>query len=174
MDQITIKQVRAAREGGNVRRCHTVPHHGEYTVGKHSYDAANLLLFLNPDASVNLIKAVLWHDLGERWTGDVPYPAVRRDAEFAAAYRRLEKEGMERHGIKMPELTQDETNWLSCVDKLELLLWAYDQTALGNKMVCEYITVLNKWFEDAEAENRAPKVVVKFWRYYSFQRLSDM
>ena len=69
------RRVLAAREGGNVLRCHTVPHHGQYSVGKHSYDALSLLLLLHPNPSMNLVKATLWHDCAERFVGDMPAPA---------------------------------------------------------------------------------------------------
>jgi len=36
MDRKTLTQVLAAREAGTVRRCHIVPHHGQYNLAQHS------------------------------------------------------------------------------------------------------------------------------------------
>ena len=43
-----VDRIKATREAGNVRRFHVVPHVGEYTVGKHSYDAVSMLFVLHP------------------------------------------------------------------------------------------------------------------------------
>lgn len=170
-----MRTIIAAREGSHVRRCHTIPHHGEYTVGKHSYDAVNLLLFLYPgEPSINLIKAILWHDLGERWAGDAPYPATLKDEGFAEGYRRVEELGRQEHGIHIPQLTAFEAQWLSAVDKIELYLWAQEQLALGNRMVEEYLEVLWNWFNEKHEQGVLPKEAWNFVQQYVFERLKDV
>ncbi len=124
-------RVTMLREASNVRRCHTLPHHGEYTVGKHSYDAAMLLMVLHPTASVQLLQAVLVHDCGERWTGDTPAPAKWEDGELGKRLQQLENRCLSKLGLTI-QLTTLERKWLAAVDILELLLWCKDQIALGN------------------------------------------
>jgi 5'-deoxynucleotidase YfbR-like HD superfamily hydrolase len=131
-----IERVRAVREAGHVKRCHNMPIHGEYTVGKHSYDALSLLLVLHPapGPSLNLVKATLWHDSGERWWGDLPAPAKWANAHLKAIYERAEQNTLEEHGIHF-DLTADEKIWLNAVDKLEFWLFCLDQQGMGNRNV---------------------------------------
>lgn len=164
-----ITRIRAAREGGHVERCHTVPHLGSYSVGKHSFDAVSLLLLLHPEPgpSVNLIKGVLWHDVGERWVGDSPSPAKWFNPAFGEAYEAAEKEALLRSGFYI-ELTPRETDWLKAVDRLELLLWALDQVAIGNKNVTGMIENLHDYF--SRERNSIPTPVLQVIASYFWKR----
>ena len=141
--------IQTLRRCSNVRRCHTFPHHGEYTVGKHSYDAVMLLLTLNPHASAELIKAVLMHDLGEFWVGDMPCTAHWKNKELGVAYRAAERAALDEARIKIPDLNLSEQAWLAAVDKLELLYWTMEQIDLGN----EYARVVFQRLVDYFKEN---------------------
>lgn len=120
------------REAGNVMRCHTLPHHGEYSVGKHSWDMAMLILVLHPNPSIELLKAVLIHDIGERYTGDVPYPTKVSDGEFTRRLEKMERRAMHHMGFEI-NLSTDDMRWLHGVDRVEFLLWTKDQAAMGNQ-----------------------------------------
>lgn len=140
MSKTPIQIIRTLREGSHVRRCHTVPHHGEYTVGKHSYDALNILLVLHPAPTIELIKAVAWHDQGERWVGDTPSPALRFFQDLNMAYKAAEEESFRTAtGFDiLPTLSRADANWLAAVDALELLFWVQEQLAMGNQHVAQY------------------------------------
>ncbi len=128
------RQVRELRRGGHVLRCHTMPHHGEYSNGKHSFDALSLLLLLHPNPSTDLIKVVLWHDMGERALGDVPSPAKRMFRTLKRIYEVAENEVLRKLGVPIDQLSTGEKRWVAAVDALELWLWTLDQDAMGNKM----------------------------------------
>lgn len=125
----------AAREGGHVQRVHGTPHIGEYTVGKHSFDALSILLVAHPNPTVNLIKAVLWHDVAERWVGDLPAPVLNAFPELKEAYERAEAQVQQQKGLELPPLAPDEKLWLKLVDRVEFWLWCKDQLLLGNRHV---------------------------------------
>lgn len=156
------------REASNVRRCHTLPHHGEYTVGKHSYDAVMLLFALHPNPSMNLVKAVLVHDLGERWCGDIPAPAKWSDGELAKRLDQLETRCIRSLGFDM-DLTSEERIWLNAVDKVELLLWAKDQLALGNMNASVVVGNLLSYF----AHSNLPQPVQEFLANHTWTRTPD-
>lgn len=126
-----VERLILLREAGNVERSHTLPHHGSYSVGKHSFDAALILLVCHPDPSMELLKAVLMHDLGERYTGDVPSPTKWSDGEIARRLDRLESRALEAMGITI-QLSPEDHQWLMGVDRVEFLLWCKDQIAMGN------------------------------------------
>lgn len=130
-DLSAVERLILLREAGNVERSHTLPHHGSYSVGKHSFDAALLLLTLHPDPSMELLKAVLLHDLGERYTGDVPSPTKWSDGEIARRRDKLERRALTTMGITI-QLSPEDHQWLVGVDRVEFLLWCKDQLAMGN------------------------------------------
>ncbi len=133
MDQIT--KILSLRASGHVKRWHTLPHFGEQTDAEHSAQALTLLFLLHPDPSVNLIKAMLWHDFAERYAGDVPAPARRENPTFALEYEKAENKFFAEHGLMTEvfnQLDEDDWHWLKAIDTLELLLWCHDQMLLGN------------------------------------------
>lgn len=168
-------RIQATREAGTVRRCHIVPHHGQYNIAQHSYGAVSLLLLLNPEPSLNLIKAVQWHDAGERWLGDMPAPAKWDNFDLGQVYEAAERRVLDAIGL-LPELTREEEHWLKAVDTLDLWLWCREEEALGNatvkamRLACEKVT-------DARAlDGTLPKPVAAFYaatRQQEHQRLSD-
>lgn len=156
------------REGGAVERAHTLPHHGSYSVGKHSFDAVNLLLVLHPNPSMNLVKAILWHDVAERYTGDIPATAKWSDGELAKRLQLLEQRIERVLGIDI-HLTPEERCWLKAVDRIELLLWAKDQLAMGNQNAMALVGNLAVWF----GTNEIPKECVDFVSQHNWSRTPD-
>lgn len=135
------ERITALREASKVRRCHTILHHGDYTVGQHSYDALNLLLVLHPGPSKELMKAVAWHDCAERWSGDVPAPVKHTAPVLRAQLAEIEQR-VERELEIEVDLTDDELDWLRAVDRIELWLWATEQVEMGNNCAKEIRDVL--------------------------------
>lgn len=156
------------REASRVERSHTMPHHGSYTNGQHSFDMAMLLLALYPDASPNLVKAVLVHDLPERYTGDMPSPAKSADGELGKRMAQLEHRVMRKLNIDFA-LTEDERCWLHGIDKAEAFLWAKDQIALGNQNAAAMIGNLASWFKN----NSVPQPLREFLETHQWVRTPD-
>lgn len=137
-----LEKISNYRLAGNVRRVHTLRTQATYTVGQHSYDALSLLLLTYPgEPSMNLVRAVLWHDASEAVLGDMPAPAKWAFPKLAQAYKEAEKMVEQE---KFPELhtallslTETERQWLSAVDALELLFWSMEEEASGNHYAVE-------------------------------------
>lgn len=159
------------REASHITRMHTLPHHGEYTVGQHCYDMLSLLFILHRNPSINLIKAIMFHDLPERWTGDIPHPAKVAGNEFTIQL--LDLETRIKSAVDLFDddemLTNEECNWLITLDKIELLLWAKDQIAMGNSnaasVLGSVISFLNHW--------KMPTHVVEFINKHQWFRTED-
>jgi hypothetical protein len=134
MNDTTWIKVAATREGGMVRRCHAIPHHGLYNIAQHSFGAVSLLLLLHPNPSLNLIKALQWHDVAERWLGDMPGPAKTVNGDLGEVYERVESRVLFQLGLS-PDLQPEEQHWLKAMDVLELWLWCREEEALGNRNV---------------------------------------
>jgi len=147
----TTEKVLAARESSNVRRCHVVPHHGEYTDGKHSHDALSLLFILHPAPSMALVKALHAHDNGERWVGDMPSPAKWYNNLLGREYVVAEKAALREWDMEdglLENLSKDEGCWLQALDRIELWLWCHDQYAMGNLHIVQFILHLDRWFRE--------------------------
>lgn len=132
MDNVT--RILALREGSAVERCHGIKHVGSYSNGQHEHDAVMLLLVLNPNARRELIITVAGHDQAERWYGDMPSPVKWLLPDLARKLHELERAKLVELGV-WHDLTDEEYEWLSAVDRVELWLWCNDQLALGNQNV---------------------------------------
>jgi 5'-deoxynucleotidase YfbR-like HD superfamily hydrolase len=168
-----VTQALRAREGGATRRCHTIPWIGHYDVAQHTFNMLTLLDLLAPD-DVNdfqVIRHVLWHDVHERWTGDVPaglryfHPDVRKNFKLA------KREVNERFGFP-DDLREDgeARAWVRALDQLEFYLACQDQKALGNRNVDPYLRGVEEWFDEAEG---IPDQVVCFFREFRWERTSQ-
>lgn len=163
MTDFNLVRVLATREGGVVRRCHAVPHNTLYNVAQHSFGAVSLLLLLHPNPSVALIKAVQWHDVAERWLGDMPSPGKGHDPDLAEHYERVEAGLLERLGLAQ-DLTEDEQEWLKAVDTLELWLWCREEEALGNRNVARMRCACENSLGRLAAQHQLPVEALKFYK----------
>lgn len=127
-----LKRIRVLREGGNTLRSHVIPHLDQYTVGKHSYDALSILLVLHPGPSTVLIECMLWHDVAERWVGDLPGPVKWFWPGVHEPLAEAEEEVLRFVGVPVDDLNEEDLRWLKACDLLEFFLWCQDQLAIGN------------------------------------------
>ena len=160
--------VQRFREASQVERSHTTPHHGSYTVGQHSFDMLTLLVTLYPDCRKELMLAVMYHDIAERWTGDIPHPAKQAHPEFAKQLAKLEARINRTLGIHV-ELTEMERFWLKGLDVVEYMLWCCNQAALGNKNVEKNHAKTVRWLQT----NRIPTPLAEFVNSYVWFRTDD-
>lgn len=139
-----LKKIKYAREAAAVRRCHTIPIVGDYQVGGHSFNMLTMLRVLWPDAPVVLLWAIIAHDLPERLTGDIPSPPKWYGVVDRKLLTTLEEDIGRAISQPMPELTDEENQWLMGLDLVELYLWCYDQTFIGNRNLETMIQRIDK------------------------------
>lgn len=129
------------RAAGHVVRYHTWPHVRAQTVAEHSWQLARLLLMVWPLAPNHLVVEALFHDIGERVTGDLPYPTKANDNELKMRMNQAESTARRQmvHAWGAPclfdmlGLTTDEQTYLKLLEFVEMWEWALDEIALGNK-----------------------------------------
>ena len=106
---------------GEVRRWHANPamaREGQ-TNADHQGRCVQLLLMLNPTASPALIRAMVFHDVGELFAGDLSSDFKRAHPAVAHAHALVETAARERLCGVDPWLTEEERRWLKLVDRLE-------------------------------------------------------
>ena len=116
----------AAFRAGFVRRWHMNPDLSHVTdrIDGHSARVARIILMLNPDPSVSLLKAALIHDDGESATGDVCGEVKRKNPKLAAMLDVIEAEAREAIWGADADLTDVERQWLKFADRLDGYMWA--------------------------------------------------
>jgi 5'-deoxynucleotidase YfbR-like HD superfamily hydrolase len=141
-------------------------------VGQHTHDACVLLNELFPDARKEVLVAMMLHDYGERWVGDLPCVAGWDNGELGRAYRMAEATALAENGISLPQLTAEENHTLNVVDKLELWLWCQEQYSNGNSRVIGALNRLQAYFDGLEAQGRLPACVVEIVAKFMWRRTS--
>src|SRR5690606_17115019 len=129
----SVIEALSLRASGHTTRWHTIHHLKRQTVSEHSAQALNLLLILHENPTVDLIKAVLWHDSAERVVGDLPAPALRGNPRLREEYKSAEACFFSTHDTPYRaflSLSAEDQAWLRGVDILELYLWCHDEMML--------------------------------------------
>ncbi len=174
MNELTqVERIAATREAGAVKRCHAIPHVGEYNVATHCYNAVSMLMVLHPNPSVDMIKALLWHDGAERWVGDLPSPAKKWSEALRAGYDEAQLNAIQHWEMYegFEGLCDDDYLWLNAIDALELWVWTHDQIAFGNRH-CER-TLLYSTEAIKHSLHRFPRPCKDFFESYEWSRLPE-
>lgn len=165
----TIDRIKAAREAGQVNRAHVVPYIGSYNNAQHSYGVATLIYLLWPNKT-HLLPHALFHDVPERWTGDVPAQVLRTNPALRQMYVQMELCITRAAQFPFEHTLPPEDWWiLKSADRIELWLWTYEQERMGNKEIMGIRAALEKVFEDTwndmpvEAQNLIQHVTHRGW-----------
>jgi len=156
------ERLELTRQGGTVKRSHTNFIHQPENNAEHTYNMLNIILILHPNPSVDLIKAASWHDVPERFTGDIPSPAKRLFPKLKEASLEAEKRIAKQFNFDVV-LSDDELNWLKAADKLEYMMHCAEEIARGNAMAR---VRMDRVKEDILTNNATPPQIREFAENY--------
>jgi hypothetical protein len=168
-----VQKILGLREGGYVKRCHTLMYVGEYNNAMHGYGVASLLLVLHPNPSKALIEAALWHDVHERWTGDLPSPALGLSTQLRESVDILAAKAETQLDILQDDLTEEEYQWLKACDYMELFLWVVEQGQMGNRIILNVLRKMLTELTKRRDEGKLPQPIVEFFETFNWERLPD-
>lgn len=131
------------RDAGAVKRYHTKRTLRTQTVAEHTHGVLMLLLQICPTASMELVKAVMFHDLPELETGDIPAPAKVAYPELRNILAQIEME-TPYLGVTF-ELTREQWRILKWCDVMELVLWCLEELRMGNTYIKEILATAIPW-----------------------------
>lgn len=142
LDRDLLIPVITAYNGGAVRRLHTRHVLGEHSVARHSWGVAVLCdLLTEGKASANLLKAALYHDLSEQFTGDVPKTTKWYSKDLSNALELIERTWYMYFDCFCHEyrLAPEERNVFAWADLLDLMLACYTEYIAGNQHIVDVI-----------------------------------
>lgn len=147
-----------------------MPVHGTVRLSDHCHNMLDMYLAVCPkeDQTLNMVRAIQFHDVPERWLGDMPAPIKKGISGF----KEMESHVMSVLGIGYT-LNNEESNWLWALDKAELLFWCKDQLALGNQNVHQMYLKLAAWFQEREEAGNLPKEMELMLEAHEWGRLDD-
>jgi len=181
-----INPIQAMRESSYVERLHCMPHNTAYPVGLHCYNMLCMLYVLwepmegedlpqewkQLQPPQQLVWAITFHDFGERWTGDTPYPAKGISQQLKGELDNLER-FIEHNvfGNPVTVLPPVLESWLKALDLAELFCWAEDEIAMGNRHP-EFMrdNCRNKIMQN----DTFPEQVKEFIRNFRWHRTNDL
>lgn len=154
--------------GGKVLRYHQTGMGVTQTVAEHTWRVLVILLHIFPDASSQLIKTTIYHDVPEGFLGDIPAP-VKRNPLLREALDAMEAEFTSILEIP-PEsaLSKQDYARLKCADYLELCDFCKTVGTPRARQVYEigrgYVRQVSPEFTDAE-HNRIADFYVSMERW---------
>lgn len=127
-----FEKLKIIYNGGMVKRYHNRPVLHIQNNAEHQYMVASIACLLYPKISAQLLKNVLWHDIYEYETGDMPWAIKRANTDIKAAIVRIEKQSKEKYGLTR-ELTKIEHSLLKLSEYFECMTFCIHERKLGNQ-----------------------------------------
>lgn len=138
--------------GGNVKRFHTFRMNQDQDVAQHSFNAALIAAFIAEKVNVDnsrdgddkfcnphkVMTHMLFHDIAEQWTGDVPSIIKTRYPEIGDTFNKIESDlatgrlGFSSFYRDSQHLNVDEKCIVKFVDQLEAFITCKNEQMMGN------------------------------------------
>jgi len=144
-----LNKIKFAREAASVMRTHASQGLSNHVVGGHTFNMITMLLILKPDASGDLIRAVVQHDIPERITGDMPHPAKKAGIQDDAKQQEIESylNILVFGHDAILSLSEEDTAWVHGLDMLEFYMYCRDEQMLGNRGITTKIMAVESYME---------------------------
>ena len=162
MDE-NLKLLDKRLRGGHVLRYHTRPEllNGQ-NVAAHTWRAVVILHTLWPDVSKNAILHMLYHDVAEFETGDMPATTKWKYDKLAELMNKVESDYEDQLGIgkNVIEVSKEERALCDIADKLELVLHCHRLLQEGNTRAEDVFIKGYNYLRSKYKDNENFKIVV--------------
>lgn len=131
-----FRRLLGLRSGGEVVRLHTVRTILQHNVAEHTFGAMLIgrelceALGINP---LNVMTHLLYHDVDEVATGDVPAPVKWANPGLAEQYKKIAEEFNDLHGVPIVELSDTEKKIVKAADYGDLAFRCLQEMKMGNR-----------------------------------------
>ena len=119
------------RHAGEVLRYHTWPMHHRQTVGEHTWQVMRIYWQIFGALSPEVSTYIIWHDVGELVTGDLPFPVKKNNPHLKAECDYIEARALEDMGIKVAAPTNSAIRVKLC-DLVDMYECGQIEVKMGN------------------------------------------
>jgi 5'-deoxynucleotidase YfbR-like HD superfamily hydrolase len=125
------------RLSGQLRRYHTWPIIGQQTVAEHCWQLIRIYLCVVDKIDPHMIRHAMYHDIGETFTGDLPYPVKSDNPDLKTQLDHLEDQSRLTQleywdAFRQTFLTKEQKILFKQIELIEMAEFGMDQICLGN------------------------------------------
>src|SRR5262249_20467298 len=126
------------RLAGQIKRYHTWPTIGQQTVAEHTWHLLRIYMSVVSEINPAVCFRIMFHDIGEHLTGDIPYPVKKENPSLRAEINALENRSYARqldywdalhHSIT--PITAEEETLMKQIEMMEMAEYGMEQVCLG-------------------------------------------
>lgn len=117
---------------GRVLRYSTWPTIRQPTVAEHCWRVACIYVEVFGMPRAEVLYYALHHDSGELWAGDLPFMVKAKTPGLREAMNVAEQIGLEKLGVQLPEITDQERAQIKIADLLEMHEFGLVEYQMGN------------------------------------------
>jgi 5'-deoxynucleotidase YfbR-like HD superfamily hydrolase len=135
-DSVNLAKLEKLYAAGDVKRLHTVPTCQVHTISEHVYGSMLIAMELCDDLNLapgNVLHTLLYHDAPEVYTGDIPAPAKRADADLHERLSILEAKFYKEYGISFRTCSPLEYTVIHAADIADLAMCCIREKRMGNR-----------------------------------------
>jgi 5'-deoxynucleotidase YfbR-like HD superfamily hydrolase len=130
-----IDPTKSIRFASLVKRYHTWPVIREQNNAEHTLHVLRIYDRLFGLPSVRVVRAIMYHDIGEIGPGDAPFPSKRNNPDLKAAHDRVEREKrVELLGEDTDDITETAARYIKICDLLEMWEFGTEEVLRGNSL----------------------------------------
>ena len=125
------------RLAGQLKRFHTWPIIGQQTIAEHCWQLMRIYMSVVDEPDSHFIYHIVFHDIGEHYTGDIPYPvksmnpALKEQMDFLE-HRSYCNQLSHWNAFKQTRLNEKEKKIFKQIELIEMAEFGMDQVNFGN------------------------------------------
>jgi 5'-deoxynucleotidase YfbR-like HD superfamily hydrolase len=125
------------RLSGQLNRYHTWPIIGQQTIADHCWQLLRIYCCVVDEIDPHMVLHIAYHDIGETFTGDIPYPVKSENHELKKQFDRMEEVSRCKQleywdAFKMVLLSEEDKILFKQIELIEMAEFGLDQLCLGN------------------------------------------
>ena len=125
------------RLAGQVIRYHTWPNVKQQNIAEHCWQLMRIYLSVVDKIDPNMIRHIVFHDIGEHFTGDIPYPVKRDNQQLKELVEFMELKSQAAqleywNAFQQVRLTDADKVLFKQIELTEMAEFGLDQLAFGN------------------------------------------
>lgn len=122
-----------SRLAGQVDRYHTWPHLRPQSVGEHTWQNMRIWFQIWGPLPPDVTTYFIWHDAGEVYVGDNPFPVKQNDPILKEKLDGMETHALTQMGVTLPELSPEDKVRAKICDLIDMHEFGANEEQLGNK-----------------------------------------